>query len=113
MFSIFTPEAALAPAVKKNIIYLSIAMIPCSICVWLLLLAFFLMNSPPVWGRWALPMALLVMMYLGGRIYSLRHPRQTSAHGISSFKLTTTTIHRASLISQLSSVYAHRTRAKI
>lgn len=83
MFSIVKPEAELAPAVKKKIIYLSIAMIPCSICVWLLLLAFFLMNSPPAWGRWALPIALFLTMYLGGKIYSLRNPRQTSAHGIS------------------------------
>ena len=82
MFSILKPEADLAPSVKKKIIYLTIAMIPCSICTWLLLLASFLMNAPPAWGRWALPIALLLTMYLSGRIYSLRNPRQTSAHGI-------------------------------
>jgi hypothetical protein len=80
MLSVLKPPQNADPAVKKEITLLSFLFVPCWIGLIALLLAVFFTNPPPSWVRVALPLVTLLAAFIGGRIYSLRNPRQAASH---------------------------------
>jgi hypothetical protein len=79
--SILNPKRDLDPAVKKKIAHISVLVVPCIFCSWLLL-ARFVMASPPAWLDVSLWAAVLLSSYFGGKIYRLRTLLKEGTSGI-------------------------------
>ena len=77
MFSILKPATVVSQTDKKKIAFLWMLMITCQLFCWSLLLALFVMASPPNWIRWMLPIVAFVLLYLGRRLYLLQNPQNT------------------------------------
>ena len=75
MLSILNPEAGIDPKLRKRITRLFILAILCSVGTFILSVIAFLGDHPPVWVPRLLPLAVLIDLFLSGKVYRLRNPR--------------------------------------